>query len=369
MSLPFWLRSSLSLYSPEQRNFPEVALTIVDEIKNRRLGLQTSYNYITLAKKLLIVTGTVIAPDLLSRIRMEVLEHCLHSSEDESKKLMDELLAFEKRDNWERYKIWRRYRASMDTKTVFQQVLAKNLFFTDDYSHDHMFLNIVQIQENAKETLKTAQKLKLEAQLTDGHSLKRVIDKPQEMMDFMLAGLLETKNEAVMLGALLLCCGRRPSSLYMYPDDFQCLRMDPRNIDEYSCHFRERLKIGTKLHDELLFTEIPLLAPFSIFKTCLMQFRAVIGIDKNWTPTETNIKRCRKDCSNIRKLLGPIYTPRTLRPIYAALAFKLFGDGTHLNVFFKNALKHADLTTSLHYSHIVLGMSTTRLKKWTPNKI
>jgi len=318
-------------------------------LKQHALGLKTVDNYLCETKKALILKGLIVNPLFHRTVRYSVIDKAREYDPKIGTEMLRKLAEFESLGKYDQYKIWRKIRP---TKPAWGDdevdVAIRNTdFFTADYMANWKLMSLEAYQQGSIKELREKATERLEKKLKG----PKFIAEPQDFMKFILSGLHSKANVTAMLPALLFCCGRRPSSLYIQVDDFEVYDTD----SNYCCYFTERLK-KRSLRD-VIRIKVPLLAPYGLFKACLNRFRGLIKAKYKRdleTVAEVNTKRNRIDNEHIRKRMGENWSMRDLRPMYVQFMLKVAGEYVQSNVFIKGVLGHQDIHHSLHYSAIML---------------
>lgn len=147
--------------------------------------------------------------------------------------------------------------------------------------------------------------------------------------------------------ALMLACGRRPSTFFLYPNSFT------KQDDEFSCLFTENLKVRDQRKTQV----IPLLVPFAYFEKKLLEFHRLLPIQVE-TPIEVN-KIYEKDIIRWVDMYVPIkMKPYLLRAIYARIVYDTTSNNTqHPLYFFRHVLIHDSINSSISYDKVKIYWS------------
>lgn len=345
--VPMWLAMRLSLFD-QTTSIKDLAATLFDEFKARGLKLQTAANYLTHVKRNLITRGLIVNPAFLPTVLTAVYTATL--ADILTPDQFDALLAATDMgdlDFWKQYRIWSHYhgKAKELDYNEFELALCNTDFFSLDYRVNGKCLSIDAFYKGATDELRSDAKERLDRKLK---SPKYVLS-PNYLMNHVLSGLYAERDTAAMTNALLLCCGRRPCSLYLYTPEFKC----NGNELNYSARYRER----TKKKGKIMNLVIPLLAPFKLFHACLLRWHALMTKKHGcfYSATFVNRTRCRIDGEGVAGRMGKSWQTKDLRPLYVAYVSAIHAKEMVKLPFVRAVLGHTELHTSISYTNVILN--------------
>lgn len=349
MSIPKWLQDKTDSINPlsSEKELDELLDYFLYQcLEIRFLTDKTVEDYFVQLQKFLIFNNKIISQNLISELK--------ETSKNFAENDMGLIQKFMKLNSWEKFQFQKDVLSRPVEKSEALKLIGETNLFTSFWIVSRSKLIEKLFTPSFKEGIKKKAKISLENHLEN----PLIIIEPQQLLNKVLTFLFSDDYNYIM-PALLLASGRRPATFYLHSKDFISNSDDD---SDYSCLFVEKLKrngYGLK--------KLQLLCPFPVFKKALDVFDSKIK-EKNkfWkNAKEANSSRAHTDSKTIFKIMGPGFTPRTLRALYAAYAHSIYGEIIQKNIYIKENLRHSNLTTSLNYSNIIL-LSDTKILQWIP---
>lgn len=305
--IPRWIKELAE--SVRGKTAEEMKSDIRKSFKEHSVKPATQIVYLSFLKNLLIQNGELLLPNYITTISVQ------------NKKLCDFLN--EQKTNFGKYAVLKNF-----------PFLCKGLLRTDVLINGDIL----------SDTLREDVKKKQEEKLKDRKTL--VVRTPVEFLEWVKTSLSQCDSPSQLLQALLLCCGRRISSIFMKPR--MVWKYIPGQEECPKIMYREILK----KRGRSIWSEIPLLAPARLFLNGLRNFQKDFLLECS-DPLVKYGKRHRKWCSSNKFLPGVRLTPRDFRSLYAGFVKR---NAEKAEQFFpaavSRALMHDNLQTSLHYMSV-----------------
>lgn len=314
----------------------ELKERIKEEFEKRlKLSSASKIKYMSYLKSLLLENGVLLNPNFTPHLEAMCNKYFKNQ-------YLTKLFA-QQSSNYARLRLWMhlQFATPVDSPKLFKKRYTRKDFYVNANILDKNMWN--DVQKAAQEKLMNRPEIKIE-------------NKTEFLQTSLKA--LEKNNEEATLGdlfcALLLACGRRPSTLHLSCDRWALV---PGKEDQNCILFSETLKKRGHLTGPV---QIPLLCSGKTFLKALKRFQ------KKCTclPKMEGVEKCTE--ATAQTLFGKLHRewcwdchsgklrPRDFRAVYSAfLAQK--GGGFSAPATVSKALVHTVPQTALHYLHVNLS--------------
>lgn len=338
--VPEWLQNLADtvhhLLMKQKKSVEVAATTIREEFLAQDLGKPSQVKYMSYLKSLLLENGTLLNPDFPPYLQQVSETHFNNST------LVD--LFQTQHSHYARWRLFRhlQYFPGIDG-TLFERHQGGSYLRRDFWVNCNLISKTLwnEVQQMAKQRQMTRPEIKIE-------------DK-ELFLEQTLAGLKEYDDPSKLFPALLLACGRRPSTLHCSIDDrWQLLPTPSSKEKKHQILFKERLKKRGRLLPGDPWMSIPLLCSPRQFLRSLRMFQKRHH-QKDVLVTESNAEKLygvqhRQWCLNTG------LKPRDFRAVYAAYIARdaAVRDGVTVPAAVSRALLHVDTGSATNYLRVDL---------------
>jgi len=325
----------------EKKDTLEIKDMIKEAFNSRKLSSPSKVKYMSYLKSLLMENGLLLNPSFTPHLEAVC-----------SKYFKNHYLSnlFEQQSsNYARWRLWMhlQYATPKDVppahKLFQESYLRRDLFINTNLLDKRMW---GEVQQLAKDKLMRRPEIKIENKT--------------EFLQTTLSGLQKTDDMGALFCALLLACGRRPSTLHLSLDRWALV---PEQEDDPCILFLETLKKRGHLCSP---AEIPLLCSGKVFLKALKTFQRLCSCLKEGETakicTEENAQaiwggKHRMWC---RDSHAGKFRPKDFRAVYSAFVAQRGDSGLSGPAAVSQALVHTVPGTALSYLHVNLLDTCTK---------